>query len=164
MVAFDGARVAFTVPLVRDGVRSDRVYAGDVGDGSRWLLGRVLVPASAAAPEREARVQRLAVLDQGVGWVTTTGEVVMAVQSPEGDPVPIGTVPGPLKADRTLLLIGRFPDAGAAALGRSMQLKEESSEGDECGGTTPYVLTVMPDPAAARIGARWFSNYQSLNC
>ncbi len=163
-VAFDGVRVAFTVPLVRDGVRSDRVYAGDVDDGDRWLLGRVLVPKSATGPEREARIQRLAVHGLSAGWVTTTGEVVMAVRSSDGEPDPIGTLPGPLKGDRDLVLVGRFPDAGAPALAQSMQLKEGQGEGDECGGSIPYSLTVKPDPSAGRIGASWFGQYTNLNC
>jgi len=168
IVAFDGVDVAFAVPLVRDGVRSDRVYAASLDDGDRWLLGRLLVPKSATGPEREARVQRLALVESGRGrsatWVTTTGEVVLAVRSPDGKPDPIGALPGPLTEDRTLVLVGRFPDAGAPALAQSMQVKQGQYEGDECGGSIPQVLTVKPDPSAGRIGASWFAHYTSPRC
>ncbi len=163
-VTFDGVEVAWTVPLTRDGVRSDRVYAGNVDDGSRWLLGRRLVPATASAPEHEARLQKLVLRDQSVAWVTTDSDLVFAMRSPDADPTPIGTLPAPLAVDRNLLLVGSFPTTDPAALAATMELKELNGEGDECGGSNPYTLTAKPDPASARIGARWFGSWASTNC
>ena len=163
-VAFDGVNVAFTVPLVRNGVRSDRLYAVNVDSGSRWLAGRLLVPATAGSPEREARVQALKVSDQSIAWVTRTADVVMATRSPEDTPVAIGTLPRPLTVDRKLLLVGSFPDTAAGLLAQSMQLKEEPGDGDECGGVNPYTLTVKPNSSAGPIGVRWFGGWTSTNC
>jgi hypothetical protein len=66
--------------------RSERLHAANVDSASRWLLERLLVPATAANPEREARVQTLKVRDQSIAWVTTAGDVVMATRFPEDDP------------------------------------------------------------------------------
>lgn len=161
-VAFDGEYVAFTASRVRNGRRSDRVYAVNANDGSRWLIGRRLVPATATAPRREARIQTLQVRDTSVAWVTRAGDVVMAMQEPDGDPSPIGALPGPLEVDRKLLLVGRFPATGAAALARSMRFTERYGYGDACSGTNPYKLTVRPD-ARPRVGVHWAGSWYSTS-
>jgi hypothetical protein len=51
------------------------------------------VPASGAAPAREARVQAIVVRDESVAWVTRTSEVVLALHSAEDEPEAIATPP-----------------------------------------------------------------------
>src|SRR3954469_12197632 len=72
-VAWDGTQAVWTVPLVRDGVRSDRLYAASAQDGSRWLVGTRALPATATTPAAGARVQRVFSYDVTAGWVTTGG-------------------------------------------------------------------------------------------
>ncbi len=162
-VAFDGANVAFTVSRVRDGKRVDRVFAANVDDGRRWLVGRKAVPAAAAEPEHEARIQKLSLRDQSVAWITRTGDVVMAMREPASEPTPIGAPPGPLTVVRNLLLVGRFPGTGATALARSMRYKELPGEGDECGGGNPYTLTVRPDASGRPVGVEWHGHWTSTS-
>jgi hypothetical protein len=60
--------------------------------------------------------------------------------------------------------VGSFPDVGAVALARSMQLTEENGDGDECGGVNPHTLTVKPDASGALVGVRWLGGWTSTNC
>jgi hypothetical protein len=161
-VWFDGVAVAWTVPLVRDGVRSDRLWAGLAESGTTWLRGRQLVPAAADAPAREGRIQRLIGPGFGMGWITQAGDVVLALQLPQSDPGPVGTLPGTLKADHSLVLVGSWPQTPAADLAAGAKLVVGSGEGDDCGGGNPYTLTVQPDPAGPRVGATWYGDYAHL--
>jgi hypothetical protein len=115
-VAWDGVRAAWSVPLVRDGVRSDRLYAASAEDGARWLVGTRALPKSVSAPAAEARVQRVFAYDSTAGWVTRDGAVVFAAEMPEDAPTPIGTLPAAPVADHHLALVGTWPDADPAAL------------------------------------------------
>lgn len=164
-VAFDGVSAAWTTPLVRDGVRSDRVWIATAqGPGKRWLGGSRLVPAAGDLPVREARIQRILLVDQGAAWITRTGDVVLALASPSGDPMPIGVPQVTLAADHKLLLLGSWPDVPAAQLAATVKLTEGDGDGDECGGVNPYTLTVTPDPAADPFGAIWEGYWERLNC
>ena len=163
-VAFDGVNVVWTTPLVRNGVRSDRGWAGSAETGQRWLSGARLIPATAGAEPGEARVQRVLGTDRGGGWVTQTGAVVLALSSPESDPEAVGTLPAPLRADHHLVLVGTWADAAPDALAASARLEELDGDGDECGGVNPYKLTVQPDPAGARIGATWSGGWSRPDC
>src|SRR3954451_14454334 len=147
-VAFDGVHVVWTVPLVRDGRRSDRAWAASAEDGTRWLSGRRLLPASAVGPAGEARLQRLLGADAGAAWVTTGGAVVLALQAPQSDPQAVGTLPAAPQDDHGLVLAGTWATADPAALAATAALEILEGAGDECGGGNPYKLTVAPDPAA----------------
>jgi hypothetical protein len=163
-VVFDGVDAVWTVPLVRAGVRSDRVWAASAQTGRRWLSGTRLIPASAGAPAGEARVQRLLGRDEGAAWVTRSGQVVLALHAPESDPEAVGALPAPLQADRALLLIGTWPAAAPDALAASARLEELEGDGDECGGVNPYRLTVQPDAAGPRVGALWSGGWSRPDC
>jgi hypothetical protein len=164
-VAFDGVNVAWTTPLTRDGVRSDRAWLATTdGKGKRSLSGSRLVPAAGDLPEHEARIQRILLVDQGAAWITRTGDVVFALVSPAGDPTPIGVPQVNLAADHQLLLVGSWPYGSAAKLAATAKLTEGAGDGDECGGVNTYTLTVAPDPAAAPIGATWDGYWERQNC
>jgi hypothetical protein len=153
-VRFDGVTAAWTVPLVRDGVRSDRVWAASAEDGRRWLSGTRLVPASAQGPAREGRVQRLLLRSQGAAWVTRAGEVVLALADPQA----------PLAPSRQLVLVGRWTAPAPATWAPTATLTTGEGDGDECGGVNPYTLTVRPDAAAPAVGATWTGGWSRPFC
>jgi len=157
-VDFDGVEVAWTMPLVRNGVRSDRAWNASVQSGTRWASGARLVPG------REARIQRIMVADQGAAWVTRTGDVVLFVRLPNSDPVAVGGLPGPLVPDKSFLLVGTFTSIAPKALAATAKLAEGEGDGDECGGTNPYTLTVQPDPSAPPVGATWSGDWVRVDC
>jgi hypothetical protein len=165
-VAWDGSQAVWTVALTRDGVRSDRVYAADAQDGHRWLVGTRALPASASGPAGEARVRRVFSYDVTAGWVTTDGAVVFAQRSPQEAPQAIGTLPAAPTADHHLVLVGRWPDAGAAALAATVKLDAADGDGDECGGSAGYRLTLAPDAAApgTRVGVQWWGGWERPDC
>jgi hypothetical protein len=162
-VSFDGVNLAWTTPLTRDGVRSDRAWAGSADNGHRWMDGKRLIPASGDQPEREARILKLIARDRGAAWVTQDGDVTLALQFPETNPEAIGTLPAPLKADDKRLLVGSFGAATAAQLAATLKLTEGDGDGDECGGTNPYELTFQATPGTT-IGVRWWGSWISTNC
>jgi len=161
-VAWDGSSAAWSVPLTRDGVRSDRGWVASAEDGKRWLLGTRLIPATASTPAAEARVQRLLVFGESAGWVTQDGSVVLAVHAPEDAPAAFGTLPAPPQADHKLVLVGRWPSTTAAALAATVQLGAVDGDGDECGGSESYRLTVAPD--ATRVGVSWLGGWERPFC
>ncbi|HEX6389995.1 MAG TPA: hypothetical protein VFZ89_11120, partial [Solirubrobacteraceae bacterium] len=163
-VAFDGVNVAWTTPLTRDGVRSDRAWAGSADTGRRWMDGKRLIPASGDQPEREARIKRILVEDRGVAWLTRTGDVTMALQFPETDPQAIGTLPAPLKPDGQRLLVGSFGETAVAQIAATLKLTEGDGEGDECGGVNPYRLTFQASGGGPVLGAEWWGGWVSTNC
>jgi hypothetical protein len=152
--------------LTRNGIRSDRGWVASAEDGKRWLLGTRLIPATSSTPAAEARVQRLFVFGESAGWVTQDGSVVLAVHSPQDAPAPFGTLPSTPTADHKLVLVGRWPSAGAASLAATVQLGAFEGDGDECGGSESYRLTVIPDAAAptTRIGISWFGGWERPFC
>jgi hypothetical protein len=154
-VRFDGFNLVWTTSLERDGQRSDRLWARGVLSGPRWLEGAQAVPAAGGDPAREARVQDVFLRDNSAAWVTQSGEVVFALDLPEGDPEPVGMLPGSLEPVEGLLLVGRFDQASPAALASSLRLTAGQGESDDCGGSNPYTLTVRPDPAGEPVGATW---------
>jgi hypothetical protein len=157
-VVFDGVDVVWTVPLVRAGARSDRVWAASAQDGRRWLSGHRLLRST------EARLGRLLGADQGAGWVTTDGAVVLALRSPQSAPEAVGTLPAPPQADGGLVVLGPFAAADPAALAASATLEELEGDGDECGGVNPYRLTVRPDSAGERVGVTWWGGWERPFC
>ena len=164
-VAFDGADVAWTVPLRRDGVRFDRAWAASAQDGSRWLAGARLVPATATAAPHEARVQRVLVADRSAAWVTLGGDVVLALALPgDSDPIAVGVLPGSLAPSHRLVLVGTWPQTPAATLASSARLVEGDNEGDGCEFVNPYTLTVRPEPGGAPVGATWTGDAFSEHC
>ncbi|MCW3038096.1 MAG: hypothetical protein JWM31_1, partial [Solirubrobacterales bacterium] len=78
-VSFDGSNLAWTVPMVIAGRRTDRVWAANVDAGRRWMLAQKPNPGGADKPAREGRVQRLQVRDRALAWVTAGGDVVGAL-------------------------------------------------------------------------------------
>jgi hypothetical protein len=167
-VAWDGSSAAWSVPLNRDGVRSDRGWVASAEDGKRWLLGTRLIPTTGSTAAAEARVQRLFVFGEAAGWVTQDGSVVLAVHSPEDAPAPFGTLPTAPTADHKLALVGRWPATDAATLASTAQLGafDGDGDGDECGGSESYRLTIVPDAAApaTRIGVSWFGGWERPFC
>src|SRR5207342_1569413 len=125
-VDFDGMTAAWTTPLVRDGVRSDRAWLATAdGPGKRWIGGARLIPASDGGPAREARIQRIVIRDQGAAWVTRTGEVVLALAEPGGsDPASIGSLSTTLKPSDRYLFVGTFAGVRASELAKTLTLKE----------------------------------------
>jgi hypothetical protein len=162
-VAWDGSSAAWSVPLTRNGVRSDRAWVASAEDGKRWLLGTRLIPATAATPAAEARIQRLFVFGESAGWVTQDSSVVLAVHSPQDAPAPFGALPTAPTADHKLVLVGRWPATSAAALAATVALGAFDGDGDECGGSESYRLTVMPD-ATAPIGVSWLGGWERPYC
>lgn len=167
-VDFDGVTVVWTTPLTRDGVRSDRVSAADVQAGRRWMTSRRLLPAGDGTPSREARIQRVIAAFAGVGWVTRSGDVVLALQQPVDAPVAVGALPAPPVARDDLTLVGTWtPPAGvtsAKALADTARIDIGDGEGDECGGTDPYTMTVVPDAAAPAVGVTWPGAWERGDC
>lgn len=152
-VVLDGRSVAWTVPLTRDGVRSDRVWHSEI-QGGRTLAGALAVPARGAEPEREARVQRLVVVFQTVGWTTTTGDVAMSLPEAGDTPSAIGALPEAPRAVGDRLRVASLPDVDPVALGASLRLEAQDGDGDDCASVTPYELTVDPG-TGKRIGVNW---------
>jgi hypothetical protein len=164
-VAWDGSSAAWSVPLTRNGVRSDRGWVASAEDGKRWLLGTRLIPATTSTPAAEARVQRLFVFGESAGWVTQDGGVVLAVHSPQDAPAPFGTLPTAPTADHKLVLVGRWPSTNAAALAATVQLGAFDGDGDECGGSERYRLTLAPDASTTtRAGVSWFGGWERPFC
>ncbi|HWI74004.1 MAG TPA: hypothetical protein VNT55_18740, partial [Baekduia sp.] len=99
------------------------------------------------------------------GWVTKDGAVVFALRSPQDAPVaegPLGVTPF---RDGKLTLVGAWPDADPTDLGRTVQIDSAGGDGDECGGSEEYRLTVMPDAASGtRVGVRWFGGWERPYC
>jgi hypothetical protein len=165
-VAWDGSHVVWSVPHQVGGkVVGDRLYAADGQDGRRWLLGPRAIPASASGPAREARVQRVFGWGATAAWVTKDGAVVFALRSPEDDPVAVGTLPMAPTAAQHLTLVGAWPGANPTELGRTVKLDASGGDGDECGGSEDYRLTLVPDAASgARVGVSWFGGWSRPYC
>jgi hypothetical protein len=149
-----GTQVAWTMPQTIYGVRSDRVFAGDTDSGKRWLSGTRLIPQGAGQPFKEARIARLIAVDQSAAWITTTGDVVLALNQPNGPATAVGSPPAPLVPVKQLLLVGSFQTVNLFSLTASATLTEGDGDGDECGGANPYTLSVTP-AGMATLGATW---------
>jgi hypothetical protein len=81
--SFDGSSVAWTVQVnTGDGFIEDRVYAAN-GPFGTWLKG--VKPATGLAGVLDTGVQKIVVSGTAAGWVTTQGEVLFSVITPEGD-------------------------------------------------------------------------------
>ncbi|MCW3014714.1 MAG: hypothetical protein JWO02_1806 [Solirubrobacterales bacterium] len=163
-VAFDGVNVTWTVPMVKGGKKTDRVWAANVDSGSRWMLAQKPNPAGTDAAARETRVQRIVVRDQAIAWVTKGGDVVGALRSPEDDPVTIGTLPAAPVVQKNLVLLGSFTGVPVMDLATSLQIEELDGDGDECGGVNPYRFTVRPDASTPAAGVEWTGGWTSTNC
>jgi hypothetical protein len=164
-LAWDGSHVAWSVPIERLTVVSDRVYAADAQDGRRWMLGRKAVPETMTDAAAEGRIQRMFVWGATAGWVTKAGEVVLALRSPEDDPVAVGALPVAPSPDHNLVLVGAWPGASPTALGRTVKIDASGGDGDECGGSEDYRLTLVPDAASgARVGVSWFGGWSRPYC
>lgn len=163
-VAWDGVSAAWTVPLTRNGVQSDRGWAASAESGARWLTGTRLVPATAQTPAREARVQSIVLVDEGAAWVTRHSDVVFVLHDPQDGPAAVGTLPATLTPTGHLLLVGSWPDTPAATLAATAKLTEGAGDGDECGGVNPYTLLVTPDPSAPPAGAAWSGGWERAHC
>lgn len=161
-VAWDGSDAVWSVPLTRSGhVVGDRVYAADAEDGSRWLVG------TRALPGREARTQRLFAWGTTGGWVTRDGSVVFAQRSPQQAPEAVGTLPGGTPvASGKLVLLGAWSGVSPTDLGRTVKLDTTGDgDGDECGGSEQYRMTVVPDAVSgARVGVTWWGSWERPFC
>jgi hypothetical protein len=160
-VAWDGSDAVWSVPLTRGGhVVGDRVYAADAEDGSRWLLG------ARAGVKAEARTQRLFAWGTTGGWVTRDGAVVFAQQSPTEAPAAVGTLPAAPAVSGKMVVVGTWPDVSPTTLGRSVKLDATGDgDGDECGGSEQYRLTLVPDATSgARVGVTWWGSWERPLC
>lgn len=165
-VAWDDSDAVFSVPLTRRGtVVGDRVYAADAQDGRRWLLGTRAVPKTATTAAREARVQRVFAWGATAAWVTKDGAVVFALRSPEDAPAAEGALPAAPVADGKLALVGTWTGISPTDLGRSLKIDASGGDGDECGGSEEYRLTLVPDAGSGvRVGVRWFGGWSRPYC
>ncbi len=163
-VAFDGVNVAWSTVITRNGVRSDRVWAGSADTGKRWMEGKRLLAATGDLPEREARMKRVVLADRAVAWVTKAGDVGMALQFPEDAPKKLGALPGTPTPAGQRLLVGSFGTAAAATIAREFELEQKPGDGDECGGSNPYTLTFRTEPHAPLVGVEWQGGWVSTNC
>jgi hypothetical protein len=165
-VAWDGSHAVFSVPLTRGGkVVGDRIYAADAQDGRRWLLGTRAMPKTATTAAREARVQRVFAWGATAGWVTKDGAVVFALRSPEDTPTAEGVLAAAPIADGKLTLVGTWADVSPTDLGRTVKIDASGGDGDECGGSEEYRLTLVPDVGSgARVGVRWFGGWSRPFC
>jgi len=161
-VVLNGRSVAWTVPLSRGSVRSDRVWQGEI-QGGRTLAGALAVPARGAEGEREARVQRLVIVNRTVGWTTTTGDVAMSVPESNNDPSAVGALPDAPRAVGDRLRVASLPDADPVALGASLKLAGDGGSGDDCASTTAYRLTFDPG-TGPRIGVDWSDSLVREGC
>lgn len=159
-VAFDGTNVAWTTQVKRGGKTVDRVWASDVLRDGRWLGGRQALPKAAPGGSRgEARVLRIRIEGGVAGWMTDGGTVVMAARSADDTPERIGggTLAGPVDDD--YVRIEQVARTAASDLAPTLKLASGSGEGDECGGSAPYELTVSSGPNLTPRGARWYAGY-----
>ncbi|HEY6762029.1 MAG TPA: hypothetical protein VI318_21190 [Baekduia sp.] len=143
------------------GARGDRVYAGSTENGRRWLVG------TRALGGAEARIQRVFVYDSTAAWVTKGGAVVFALQQPEADPAAIGTLPGggtPAATGGHLVVVGTWTTSSPTDLGRTVKLDSANADGDECGGSADYRITLAPADPATRIGVTWPGGWSRLFC
>lgn len=165
-VAWDGSDAVFSVPLTRNGkVVGDRVYAADAQDGRRWLLGTRAVPKTTTTAAREARVQRVFTWGATAAWVTKDGAVVFALRSPEDAPAAEGALPAAPVADGQLALVGTWTTTSPTDLGRTVKIGSSGGDGDECGGSEEYRLTLVPDAGSgARVGVRWLGGWTRPFC
>jgi hypothetical protein len=159
-VAWDGVNAVWTVRHAA----GDRMWAANADNGKRWLSGTKLVPGAPGEPFTDGRAQQVFLKDQSAAWVTTAGQVVMAMHEPSQDPTAIGTLPAPLSAVKQLLLVGSYPASSAATIASNLTVEELDGDGDECGGENPYRLTYSADGSATRVGALWGGYWESTNC
>jgi hypothetical protein len=161
-IAFDGSTLAWTVPHTVSGASTDRVFAQDLTDGKRWLSGTRLIPQGVGRPFADGRVQRLLVFGDSAAWVTRTSDVVLAMREPADVPSAIGTLPGALTPVKQLLLVGSFPTVAPATLAATARLHDtDGGDGDECGGTDEFALTVQPQSSQDAIGAKWTTSWEN---
>jgi hypothetical protein len=155
--AWDGTEVAWSAPTPRAG---DRVWAGVAGEAA-WLRSSPALPRRVRRP---ARVQKLLVGAGAAAWITRGNDAVLALDAPEGDPMPVGDLPGALISDPTRVLVGSWPRVPARALAKTAKLTAGEGEDDECGGVTPYLFSVRPHAAAAPVGVVWRRTWATEDC
>lgn len=177
--AFDGSTAVWTVAgLAVEGVPAARIWAADAPMGKAWIKGvRPTLPGT-AADDSDNAVASLKAMGQAVAWVTGSGAVFMGSQEPNGsEPQAIGSgtpaaAPGPLdglaqglasplmpRGHR--LFVGRWSNLPAADLGKTIKLVAGQGDGDECGGASPWLLTVVPITGQPAVGASWDSSWTS---
>lgn len=177
--SFDGSTALWTVagPTV-EGVPTARIWAADAPMGKAWMKGlRPTLPGT-AVDDADAVVPALKAMGQAVAWVTGNGAVFMGVQDPNGGaPTPIGagtpaaaptTLDGvaqgladPLVPRGHRLFVGRWSGISPVALGKTIKLVAGQGDGDECGGASPWLLTVVPASGQPPVGATWDSDWTS---
>ena len=163
-VYFAGVLVTWIVPTTVDGEEQDAVWAGHVDERRIWLKGVPAVPKQGSDPARPAHITRF-LFRGNLVWVTATGDVVMAVDSPGDDPVAQGALPAPLEVvGKHLVRVGSWPGADPVALARSLRYLEMGSDGDECGGYNSFGVRVRPDPAGPLVGANWSDYFYVPGC
>jgi hypothetical protein len=163
-IFLEGLQLAWTTPDVDLSGRSDRIWAADIATGERSMTDLPLVPASGAASARDARLETLLGIDGAVlAWSTRSGDVVIAQNDPQGEPVAAGPLPGPLVPDRRRLLVARYPGRDPLLLGASLHLFAEDGDGDECETVSDYALTFL-DAANRATGVVWSGGARNPDC
>ena len=163
ILRLDFSLVAWTLPGGSGSGRYDRINVTNIAIGSTWtswLHNKRAVPAHASSPAHDARVQRLTANEFGVAWVTTAGDVVMALDDPARRPQPIGDLTSTLKPQGRLLLVGSWRRGSADDLARSAKLTFKQAQ-SACSGSDQYSLTVVPPGGSHRVGARWFDKLKT---
>ncbi|MDO9408413.1 hypothetical protein [Patulibacter sp.] len=167
-VAVGGTSVAWTTPTGTAEAPTDRLATRDVRTGRTWLSTVRAVPAaSASTPAADDVVLRLLTDGRVTTWVTGRGVVAAAVRTyddeattmyGEGHP---GTVP--FHVGRRFVL-GDAGPAQAASVASRLELSV-GGDGDECGGTDDYRVTV---PAFGDRQQLWFvyasESYERPDC
>lgn len=160
--------VAWTVPLLRDGVRSDRIWATTIDERQTWLAGKRLVPRRGSESEREGQILRVVVTDGpdagGAAWVTRAGDVAMATQVTNESPVPIGALPVALKPAGRRLLVGSFGESAAAHIASTLKIAVDDEYGDGCEGGRTYATRFSTAADGDEIGAAWRHFWLSDDC
>jgi hypothetical protein len=152
-IATDYATVAWTTSA-RDaaGVRYDAVTSIDVLSGRRWLQATKASPArDATTPATRAGVAGLTTTSDSTAWVTTAGVVALAVRSPLTDADLDDneqSAPALYRTRRRVFVLDVGP-ARAAPVAADLELRD-STESDDCGGTTFRFLDFGEDGTPAR--------------
>jgi hypothetical protein len=124
----------------------DDLRTTDVRTGASWLkTTTAAVAPDAATPASADRVLRLVTDDTATAWVTARGVVGATVRKLDADQP--GTLYGdglpgttPYRSGRTFFL-GDAGPAAAPAVAAGLAL-DQTSEGDECGGTTDHRVKI----------------------
>lgn len=159
--AFDGGTVAWTVPKTGKHGTEDAVWTAKVTNGAVGLRG--VRPTTGPGSSTDVRVARLVAKENATAWVTLRGTVVAALGADE-TPEAVGASDGlatPFVQKGGRYVVGRWPDVAGTAFAKTLTIEVGDGEGDECGGTNPYSVTVRPVDGEPPVGLTAFVGWVS---